>query len=46
VEGIVSAIDQSLCRGCGKCVEVCPYGAPQLVELSEGVTVSKIQEAL
>jgi len=46
VEGVVSAVDQSLCRGCGKCVEACPYGAPQLVEVAEGVLVSQIQEAL
>jgi heterodisulfide reductase subunit A len=46
VKGVVSAVDQSLCRGCGKCVEVCPYGAPHLVEVSEGVKVSEIQEVL
>jgi heterodisulfide reductase subunit A-like polyferredoxin len=46
VEGVVSAVDQDLCRGCGQCVEVCPYGAPELVEVKEGVTVSQIQEAL
>ena len=32
VEGVVSCVDESLCRGCGKCVETCPYGAPHLVE--------------
>jgi heterodisulfide reductase subunit A len=46
VEGVVSAVDQGLCRGCGRCVEVCPYGAPELVAISESVTVSRIQEAL
>jgi heterodisulfide reductase subunit A len=46
VEGVVSAVDQNLCRGCGQCVEVCPYGAPVLEEISEGVKVSQIQEAL
>ena len=46
VEGVVSVVDQNLCRGCGQCVEVCPYGAPVLVEISEGVKVSQIQEAL
>jgi heterodisulfide reductase subunit A len=46
VEGVVSSVDQSLCRGCGLCVEACPYGAPELVEISQGVTVSQIQEAL
>jgi heterodisulfide reductase subunit A len=46
VEGVVAQVDQSLCRGCGKCVEVCPYGAPQLQELGEDMSVSEIQEAL
>ncbi len=46
VEGVVSTVDETLCRGCGQCVEVCPYGAPQLVETREGVFVSQIQEAL
>jgi len=46
VEGVVSAVDQSLCRGCGRCVEVCPYGAPELVTISQDVKVSSIQEAL
>jgi heterodisulfide reductase subunit A len=46
VEGIVSTVDESLCRGCGKCVEACPYGAPRLVENAAGFLVSTIQEAL
>jgi heterodisulfide reductase subunit A len=46
VEGMVSTVDQSLCRGCGQCVEVCPYGAPELVDIGEGVLVSQIQEVL
>ena len=46
VEGVVSSVDQALCRGCGKCVEVCNYGAPQLIELREGVKVSQVQEAV
>jgi len=46
VEGVISTVDETLCRGCGKCVEVCPYGAPQLVQLSDDLSVSRIQEAL
>ncbi len=46
VEGVVSSVDESLCRGCGKCVAVCPYGAPRLMEKAEDVQVSSIQEAL
>jgi len=33
------------CVGCGLCVEVCPYGAPSLVE-SRGAMVAEINEAL
>jgi heterodisulfide reductase subunit A-like polyferredoxin len=46
VEGVVSSVDEALCRGCGKCVAVCPYGAPQLMDKAEDVQVSTIQEAL
>ncbi|MFP3869741.1 MAG: CoB--CoM heterodisulfide reductase iron-sulfur subunit A family protein, partial [Syntrophobacteria bacterium] len=46
VEGVVASVDESLCRGCGKCVEVCPYGAPELVDIGGGVMVSRIQEAV
>ena len=45
VEGVVSSVDESLCRGCGKCVETCPYGAPHLVDKG-GILFSNIQEAL
>ncbi|MDY7039582.1 MAG: FAD-dependent oxidoreductase, partial [Chloroflexota bacterium] len=33
------------CVGCGLCVEVCPYGAPKLVE-SRGRMVAEVNEAL
>jgi heterodisulfide reductase subunit A len=46
VEGVVSSVDEALCRGCGKCVETCPYGAPHLSEKEGGILVSAIQEAL
>ena len=45
-EGVIAQVDPALCRGCGKCVAVCPYGAPQLMEKAEGVQISTIQEAL
>lgn len=31
-------LDSALCDGCGSCVEICPYGHPQMVE-SEGVAI-------
>ena len=37
VEPCVSAfIDEDLCRGCGLCVYVCPYGAIEVVETENG----------
>jgi heterodisulfide reductase subunit A len=46
VEGVVSHVTEVLCRGCGKCVEVCPYNAVSLVEREGGKSVAFVQEAL
>lgn len=39
---VKSRVDQALCRGCGRCVEVCSFGAPGLVMGPEGEPVSFI----
>jgi len=46
VEGVVSHVNEVLCRGCGKCVEACPYSAVSLVEREGDKTVAFVQEAL
>jgi heterodisulfide reductase subunit A-like polyferredoxin len=46
VEGVVSHVDETLCRGCGNCVEACPYSAISLVEQKGAQTVAVVQEAL
>ena len=45
-EGVVSHVNEIMCRGCGKCVEACPYGAVSLVERKAGTTAAFVQEAL
>jgi len=46
VPGMVSVIDQFLCRGCGFCVESCPFQAPQLKEIAPGLFRSEVNPAL
>ncbi len=40
--GIVARVSEHLCRGCGRCVEVCEFGAPSLEETSSGVKVAHV----
>ncbi|MGC8659995.1 MAG: FAD-dependent oxidoreductase [Desulfomonilaceae bacterium] len=44
--GMVSVVDQYLCRGCGRCVETCPFHAPELKEVSPGVFKAEVNPAL
>jgi heterodisulfide reductase subunit A-like polyferredoxin len=46
VEGVVSHVNEVLCRGCGKCVEVCPYSAISVTEREAGKMAAYVQEAL
>ncbi|MFZ5916915.1 MAG: CoB--CoM heterodisulfide reductase iron-sulfur subunit A family protein [Chloroflexota bacterium] len=38
--GVVARVNEYLCRGCGRCVEICDFGAPSLVEVSPGPALS------
>jgi heterodisulfide reductase subunit A len=43
---VVSVVDVDRCRACGECVEVCEFGAPELVTEEDGAIHSKINAAL
>jgi heterodisulfide reductase subunit A len=42
----VSVVDEVRCRGCGDCVEICQFHAPELVELPDGSAVCRINASL
>ena len=42
----VAAVDEVKCRACGKCVEICQFRAPQLVETEPGVFAARINASL
>lgn len=44
--GMISVVDQFFCRGCGRCVEVCPFHAPELKEIAPGVLKAEVNPAL
>lgn len=44
--GMVSCVDPYLCRGCGRCVEVCPFHTPELKEVVPGMFISEVNPAL
>ena len=49
VQAQISVINEATCRGCGYCVEICPYGAIDLVEVNRFgnmVKVGRVNEAL
>ncbi len=39
-------VEQSLCRACGKCVEICQYHAPSITEIAPGLRAAQINPAL
>jgi heterodisulfide reductase subunit A len=44
-EPITADVDHTKCRGCGICVQVCPYGAMKLVETEDGPRAENIPAA-
>lgn len=45
-EGLVASIDPRICRGCGRCVEVCPYKAISLIPIEAGLLQARLDQAL
>jgi len=46
IEPLTAFVNEESCTGCGLCTELCPYGAPELVQSPMGGTKSHITEAL
>ena len=45
-ESIVSLIDTDICRGCGRCVETCPFHAIDLTSGEDGLPQAQLDEFL
>lgn len=45
-DGSVAEVDSEVCRGCGMCVSVCPYGAITMIEREIPVKIADINPAL
>ncbi len=45
IEPLTATVDEDLCVACGLCVEMCPYGAPELYDGDKG-SKARIIEAL
>jgi len=43
---LVAEVVEDLCRGCGRCEEVCPFGAAELVLRENGVKKSQVDRVL
>jgi heterodisulfide reductase subunit A2 len=46
VEGVVSQVQQFMCRGCGECERACPFNAIGVETGNDGSKVAVVQEAL
>ena len=46
IEPLTAFVNEDLCVGCGLCIDLCPYGAPELVQGQKGGTKAHVIEAL
>jgi heterodisulfide reductase subunit A len=45
-EATIATVNEDICRGCGTCVSVCEYKAPELIERIYGKKVAYVKEAV
>ncbi len=45
-DAAVASVNEDKCRGCGQCVDICEYHAPELIELAAGTHVARINASL
>lgn len=46
VDNLVAYADPELCRGCGKCADICPEGSAIIEEITRGAGLSWIEQGL
>jgi len=46
IEPTIAVVNESLCRGCGLCANICEFHAPEVIEISPEKYIAKINEAL
>jgi heterodisulfide reductase subunit A len=46
LEAAVSAVNASICIGCGRCAEVCEFHAPEIITDERGMPVCQVNEVL
>ena len=46
VDGVVSKVNEALCRGCGACEETCAFGAITVNVREDGVRIASVRQAL
>ena len=39
-------VEETMCRACGQCVDICQYHAPALVDIGPGIKAARINQAL
>ncbi|MBD3370155.1 4Fe-4S dicluster domain-containing protein [Candidatus Fermentibacteria bacterium] len=46
IDPTVATVDENKCRGCGKCVDICDFHAPELVEIAPKLFVARINASM